>query len=179
MTPWLQKSALAIYTRTMIRRLYLIVSISCKLCYSLRGGLSFRPSYLVFLKSFLFRPAASKLTDFIGQVLCKLYLKHDLYLLDQCVDLYVYIAGSNLLNPFLTIGSTSLSNSVTNTYIGRDYNINNNLISILQIQVSYYTLWAVLIAALIPGAFLVFVWCFETKFVLYGCITNYFKKIVE
>jgi hypothetical protein len=45
--------------------------------------------------------------------------------------------------------------------------------------VSYYTPRAVLVVALVPGAFLVFVQYLETKFVLYRYITNYFKKIIK
>jgi len=67
------------------------------------------------------------------------------------------MAGNNLLYLFLTVGGTSLCNSVTNTRIGGVHNVDNNLILILSIQVSYYTPRAVLVVALIPGASLIFV----------------------
>jgi hypothetical protein len=44
------------------------------------------------------------------------------------------------------------------TCIGGVHDIDNNLVLILSIQVSYYTPRAVLVIALIPGAFLVFVY---------------------
>jgi hypothetical protein len=60
----------------------------------------------------------------------------------------------------------------------RDY-INNNLILILQVQVSINLLRAVFILAFIPSAFRVFIWSFEAKFVLNRCIANNLKKIIE
>ena len=74
---------------------------------------------------------ASKLIDFIRNVLCELYSKHALYLLDWCISLYIHVAGNDLLYPFLTIGSSSLSNSITNTSIGGVDDVDNNLVIIL------------------------------------------------
>jgi hypothetical protein len=76
---------------------------------------------------------ASKLTDFIRNVLCELYSKHALYLLNWCIGLYIHVAGNDLLYPFLIIGSSSLGNSITNTYIGGVNDVDNNLVIILWI----------------------------------------------
>jgi hypothetical protein len=54
----------------------------------------------------------SKLTDFIRDVLSKLYSKHTLNLFDRCIRLYIYMTGDNLLNLFLVAGSSSFCSSV-------------------------------------------------------------------
>jgi hypothetical protein len=59
----------------------------------------------------------SKLTDFIRDVLSKLYSKHTLNLLDRRIRLYIYITGDNLLNLSLAAGSFFFCSSVADTYI--------------------------------------------------------------
>jgi hypothetical protein len=59
----------------------------------------------------------SKLTDFIRDVLSKLYSKHTLNLLDRRIRLHIHITDNNLLNPSLTAGSSFFYSSVADTYM--------------------------------------------------------------
>jgi hypothetical protein len=59
----------------------------------------------------------SKLTDFIKDVLSKLYSKHTLNLFDRRIRLYIYITDDNLLNLSLAADSFSFCNSVADTCI--------------------------------------------------------------
>ena len=63
--------------------------------------------------------------------------------------------------------------------MNRRNHIDDNLIPILRVQVSINLPRAVLIFAFILGAFGVFMWCLEAKFMLDRCIANSLKKIVE
>jgi hypothetical protein len=57
----------------------------------------------------------SKLTDFIRDVLSKLYLKHTLNLLNRRIRLYIYITGDNFLNLSLAAGSFFFRSNVADT----------------------------------------------------------------
>jgi hypothetical protein len=74
---------------------------------------------------------SGELTDLIRDVFSELYLKHALNLLDRSIALYIYIAGDDLLNLFLTISGTFLCNCVTNTRMDRYYKINDNFVLII------------------------------------------------
>jgi hypothetical protein len=75
-----------------------------------RSQVSARSGQITTLKA-----KTSKLTDFIRDVLSKLYSKHTLNLLDWRIKLHIHMTGHNLLNPSLAAGSTSLCSSVANT----------------------------------------------------------------
>ena len=122
---------------------------------------------------------ASELIDLIGHILCKLYLKHTLYLVDRRITPHVYISCDNLLNLFLAVGGSSLRYSVSNIGVCIRHFVDDYLIVILRVPVSINLPWAVRVSTAISSSLRVFMWCFEAKFVLYRSITNYFKKIIE
>lgn len=58
---------------------------------------------------------SSHLIDLIGHVLCELYSKHTLYLLNRRIALDIHIAGDNLLYLILACYSSPISNGIANT----------------------------------------------------------------
>ena len=79
---------------------------------------------------------ASKLTDLIRHILCELYSKYTLYLVDRRITPYVYISRDNLLDLFLVISSSSLRYNIADIGIYNRHFVDDYLVVILRVSVS-------------------------------------------
>ncbi len=89
------------------------------------------------------------------------------------------MASDYFLNLYLNSYCSSLCSCIADTGILRDYRVNDYLVFIIAIQVSYNLPQAGGIKASIPGTFLVFIRVLEAEFVLYRYVSNHLKKIVK
>ena len=79
---------------------------------------------------------ASELTDLIRHILCELYSKYTLYLVDRRITPYVYISRDNLLDLFLVISSSSLRYNIADIGIYNRHFVDDYLVVILRVSVS-------------------------------------------
>ena len=79
---------------------------------------------------------ASELTDLIRHILCELYSKYTLYLVDRRITPYVHMSRDNLLDPFLAISGSSLRYSIADTGMCNRHFVDDYLVVILRVSVS-------------------------------------------